>query len=135
MKTATEAPTGFIVLGKGEADVSPGMVWRMGTYFKADHFFNGLSFLLGFTYEQQNRTHVVPCDQTLFNRAHVNNDERLRKWARTIIQINAEYDFGLERSCVGPRLGFFYNREITGLRVFEIHTLGGYFGIDINWNY
>lgn len=135
MKAAHQASTGFIRLGKGQATVEPGIVWRAGTYLKADHFFNGLSLLLGFSYEQQNRTKLIPRNQKLFPCAFVNNDEQLKKWARTVVHFLVEYDFTTEESCLGPRIGFFYDRQITGQRVFDIHTVGGYCGLDVSWCY
>jgi hypothetical protein len=133
MKGEHEVPSGFITLGLGEADVHPGTVWRTGVYIKADHFYNGLSFILAGTYEQQNRTQINPCDQQRFSQDHVQSDPRYLSWARSIIHLLAEYDFACETSTFGPRVALFYNRELTGERVFSIHTLGSYLGVDINW--
>ncbi len=133
MRTPKESCTGIIVLGKGLAEVDYGTVWRMGTYIKADHFYNGLSILLAFTYEQKNRSTVTPCDRALFNAAHVNADLRFQKWARSIVHFLFEYDFTQPDSRAGARLGVFYDLEMTGQRVFNINTAGGYLGIDANW--
>ncbi len=133
MKSEHEVPTGVITLGEGLADVKPGIVWRTGGYLKADHFFSGLSFLLAFTYEQQNKSTLIPCNQEVFNVTHVNDTMELKKWARSIAHILVEYDFAHEESHVGPHIGFFYDKEFTGLRVFNLSVLGGYFGIDVNW--
>ncbi len=133
MRAAHQAGTGLIRLARGEAKVDHGTVWRVGTYVKADHFFNGLSLMLAFSYEQKNRSTISPCDTKAFNRAFINHDERLKKWDRSILHLLAEYDFTTEESRVGPRIGFFYDRQLTGKRVFEIHMLGGYLGVDVNW--
>ncbi len=135
MRTPEEASTGLIVLGKGQATVKHGIVWRMGTYIKADHFYNGASILLAFAYEQRNRNVVEPCNTNEFNRAQVNRDNRFQKWARSLVIFQGEYDFAKDDSTVGTRIGFFYNLEMTGLRVFNINTGGGYLGIDVNWSY
>ncbi len=133
MRGKHEALSGFITLGLGDATVMPGTVWRTGAYIKADHFYNGLSLILAGTYEQQNHDHITPCDTTTFSTALVSSDPRYRGWARSIIHLLAEYDFAHETSNYGPRIALFYNRELTGKRVFSIHTLGSYFGLDINW--
>ena len=133
MKAPHQACTGLIRLGRGTARVDEGTVWRVGTYVKGDHFFNGLSLMLAFSYEQQNRTKLKPCDTVEFPTAFVNNDERLKKWDRSIVHLWAEYDFTCEDSLVGPRIGFFYDRQMTGNHVFDISMLGGYLGIDVNW--
>lgn len=134
MKAPCQQSTGLIRLAQGEADVHHGTVWRVGTYVKADHFFSGLSLLLAFSYEQKNRTKIYPCTPE-FNTAFVNDDERFNSWDRSMVHLLAEYDFTTNESRVGPRIGLFYDRQLTGKRVWEIHMLGGYLGIDINWCY
>ncbi len=132
LKGPLEAPTGFITLGRGEAEVRPGAVWRTGAYIKADHFYNGLSLLLAGAYEQQNRYRIKPCDSG-FSESIVNQDQRYKSWSRALIQLLIEYDFATETSWYSPRVALFYNRELTGRRVFTIHTLGSYAGIDVSW--
>jgi len=133
MRTEHERTTGLIVLQKGLAEVHYGTVWRMGTYLKADHFFNGMSLILGFTYEQKNDDTIRPLDTTLFRPAHVNADLRFTKWARSIVHFLFEYDFARCDSLIGTRIGVFYNLEMTGQRVFSINTGGGYLGLDVAW--
>jgi hypothetical protein len=133
MRGQHESTTGIVVLGKGEAEVQYGTVWRLGTYAKADHFYDGMSLLMGFTYEQKNKDLVDPFDRALFNLEHVNNDERFQEWNRSIVHFLFEYDFTQWDSQVGTRLGVFYDLEMTGKRVFNISTTGGYLGIDANW--
>lgn len=135
MKAAHQDGTGFIRLAKDEAEVHQGIVWRAGTYLKADHFYNGLSLLLGFAYEQQNRSHIVPCNKQKYDTAFVNNDELLKKWDRSLVILSAEYDFTCIDANYGPRIGIFYDRQMTGKRVFDINPVGGYVGIDVNWCY
>lgn len=132
LKTDEEADTGLIVLGKGKAEVHHGMVWRLGAYAKADHFFSGLSLLMAFSYERQNKDTVYPCNRQ-FNIRHVNQNEQLRAWSRSIFHIMAEWDFATCDSWYGPRIGIFYDKQITGKRVFDISMIGGYLGLDINW--
>ncbi len=135
MKLPNEATTGFIALGKGEARLSTGPVWRAGAYFKADHFYSGLSFLLAFGYERKNRTCVYPFDQTRFPSDHVNEDQRFKSWSRAMVHMIAEYDFSEQESSLGPRISLFYNHQIAGRRVFSINTLGSTIGLEINWSF
>ena len=134
MKAPGQKETGFIRLLQNKATVDQGAVWRVGTYVRSDHFFNGLSFLLGFSYEQQNRSWLRPCSLSI-DESFVNNDERLKKWNRSIAHLSAEYDFGHSESCLGARIAFFYDIQMTGKRVFNINTLGGYLGFDMSWCY
>ena len=133
MKTDKEALTGLIVLGQGQAWVHQGPVWRVGTYLKADHFFNGLSLLLGLSYEQKNDDQVTPCDTETFSIVHVNKDPQFLTWSRSIFHFQAEYDFAHEDSRCGARIAIFYNHEITGHRVFNVSTTGGLLGLDVSW--
>ena len=56
-----------------------------------------------------------------------------KSWSRSIFHIMAEWDFATCTSWYGPRIGIFYDKQITGKRVFDISMVGGYFGLDINW--
>jgi hypothetical protein len=135
MKTCEECVTGLITQSKGSAEIEPGIVWRLGTYFKADHVYKGLSLVLAFSYEQANKTNVIPHDKRMFNKHHVNLDPRFEKWSRSIVHMGIEYDFTSERKQRGTRLGLFYDHQMTGLRVFDVNTPGGYVGIDVNWSF
>ncbi len=135
MKLDSEAPTGFITLGKREAMVTTGPVWRAGAYFKADHFYSGLSFLVAFSYEQKNRTVVCPIDQETFSVVHVNRDQRFKKWSRAFVNMMAEFDFSDQESSLGPRVSLFYNHQISGKRVFSINTVGSSLGLEVNWSF
>ncbi len=135
MKLPSQDPTGFIALGKGEARITSGPVWRTGAYIKADHFYSGLSFLVACGFEGKNQNYVSPFNQTLFPIEHVNKDERFKSWSRSMIHMMAEYDFSEQDASLGPRVSLYYNHQITGKRVFSINTLGGTLGLEINWTF
>lgn len=134
-KAPCQAPTGLIRLQEGQAEVHAGPVWRLGTYLKADHFFNGLSLMLAFSYEQKNANHIENYQSPYLSYDFINNDEQLKKWDRSMIHLLAEYDFMTEYLWAAPRIGIFYDKQLTGKRVWEINTVGGYLGIDLNWCY
>lgn len=110
-------------------EIDPGIVWRLGTYIKADHFFQGLSLLLAFSYEQKNRDRFTDC--SCINA----NEQQRRGWHRTIFHFVGEYDFCHCESNWIPRIGVYYDHQISGKRVFDISMLGGAIGIDISWCY
>ncbi len=134
MKAPHQTSSGLVRLARGNARVHHGTVWRVGTYIKADHFFNGLSLTLAFSYEQKNRSKVRPCDK-VFDYAFINDDERFKKWDRSIIHFIAEYDFSTEGSPLGPHIGVFFDRQLEGRRVFHMQMTGGYIGFDVAWCY
>jgi len=133
MKTSL-AQNGFLKLARGRAKVDRGTLWDIGAYLKADHIARGLSLLAGYSFAQQDRTKLTPCDTNLFDSTIVNNDETLSGFKMHVIHFLTEYDFTREESCWGPRIGFFYNLQVGGKRVFKTNMAGGLFGLDISWN-
>jgi hypothetical protein len=119
---------------KEHVRVSAGPVWRLGWYAKADHFCGPASLVLAFAYEQKNK------DRLQFNTQMLSGGVRRiigphKEWSRWIVHLLAEYDFTRENSFLGPRVRIFYNREITGKRVFSTHTVGGFIGLDVIWRF
>ncbi len=112
-----------------EFRISAGPVWRLGAYMKADHFCSPLSLVVAFAYEQKNSDRVHLKNNTVPDALVAGT----QKWSRWLLHILFEYDFTIEESIIGPRIGFFYNRELAGKRVFSTHTGGGFLGLDVTW--
>ena len=133
MKTSL-AQNGFVKLARGRAEINRGTLWDIGASLKADHIARGLSVLVGYSFAQQDRTKLTPCDSNLFDATIVNNDETLNGFKMHVVHFIAEYDFTREESRWGPRVGFFYNLQVGGKRVFKTNMAGGLFGLDVSWN-
>ena len=134
MKTSLDQ-NGFIKLAQGEAIVKRGSIWHAGAFIKADHFAAGLSALLGYSFANKNRTMLTPKDLFAFDSTIVNSDEQLQAWKMHTLHFIVDYDFAKEGNRFGPRIGFFYNHQLGGKRVFKTGVGGGMIGFDIAWDY
>ena len=126
--------SGVIKLAKDKAKEQKGTMWQAGAYIKADHFFQGLSLLFGYSFVGKNRDYLTPCDTDKYPPSTVNTDEMLFDWKMHTINIWLEYDFTKENGLFGPRVSFYYNRPIGGKRVFTTDMFGGNIGLDIAWD-
>jgi hypothetical protein len=129
--TCTE--TGLIKLSRGVADVHGGSVWRTGAYIKADHCCGNLSGALAFTYEQKQRDRIYPHDTDMFTPLLVNSDEGLKKWCRSIIHFMIGYEFSREDRKEGLYIELFFNKNLTGKRIFLTNMAGGLIALNIAW--
>ena len=134
MKTST-SQNGWIKLAKGQANVTPGSLWQIGLYLKADHFMRGISFLAGYSYSSQRPSSISPANTALFEPSVACSDSLLFGWKMHTIHILSEWDFLKECGFFGPRLAFFGNIIVGGRRIFDTSIGGGMVGIDLIWRY
>ena len=131
--------SGMIKLAQGNARVSLGAIWDIGLFAKADHMADLISLIIGYTFAQQQNTTLCPqnCpgENTIFQTEIVNCDSMYKGWQMNTINFLAELDFTKEDRRFGPRVGFIYNANAGGKRVFKNNTIGGYAGIDVSWCY
>jgi hypothetical protein len=125
---------GLIKLAKGCVTIDKGTLWHAGLYLKADHFMRGLSFSLGYSFAGKTDDKLTPKDSTLFDPTIINSDEQYKGWKNHTFHLFFEYDFTQENMKYGPRLGFFYNAQIGGQRVFKTGIFGGSLGLEIAWD-
>ncbi len=130
------AQSGFIKLAQACANVKKGNIWHAGGYFKADHFCRGFSFLVGYTFAQEQRDTILPCDTNLFSEAIAGcSDPMFQGWTMHTVNFIADYDFTTETCLVGPHVGLFYNLQVAGTRTFNTSVGGGQLGLDIAWQF
>lgn len=132
LKTAPEQ-NGFIFLAQGEVKVDPGTIWEVSTYVKADHFFRGLSILVGYCFTLKDADCIEATNYALFPPYIVKSDPRFKSWRMHVVHWFFEYDFAQSPNDVGPRVGCFYNWLIGGRRIFDTKIAGVSFGIDVEW--
>ena len=94
----------------------------------------GLSFTAAYSCAGEQKTILTPINSTIFNKTTINSNEKLKNWYMHTLHFVAEYDFAKPDSKIGPRIGFFYNYQLGGIRIFKTNIAGGSFGIDIAWN-
>jgi hypothetical protein len=134
MKTAC-CQSGFIKLAQGCAKEKLGTIWDLGVFVKADHVGKGLSLLCGYTHQRQARSTLTPDCSTSFDPSVVNSDQMLMPWEMGTLHFMMDWDFSKEQKRLGERFGIFYNRQITGKRVFETSTGGGSLGFDVSFTF
>ena len=123
----------LINLTQAEVSVKKGPVWDAGLFLKADHFMYGLSFTAAYSCAGEQKTVLTPITP-MFDTNVINSNQTLHNWYMHTLHFVAEYDFAKHDSRVGPRIGFFYNYQLGGIRVFKTNISGGSFGIDIGWD-
>ncbi len=133
VRTAAQQ-SGIIKLAKFKTKIDKGTLFHGGVYVKADHFVRGFSFLLGYSFANQNSDQLTICDSCGPKSCIVNADPAFAGFKMHTIHLWCEYDFTREDARFGPRLSFFYNREVSGKRIFRTSILGGGFGLDIAWD-
>ncbi len=127
--------SGPIKLAKGCALEKIGPLFNIGCYLKADHFAQGLSLLVGYSYNKKYKDELTPQDACLFDQCIVNSDAALQEWDMHTIHFLAEYDFATEGKRLSPHINVFYNWQIAGKNVLRTSMAGGTFGFDIAWYY
>lgn len=132
MKTVRNQ-NGFIKLARGSAEIDPGTIWDVSVYAKADRVIKGLSILCGYTFTRQDMFSIDPNDKTIFDSEIVNADCQYKNWNMHVLHFIGEYDFAQKPSDIGPRIGLFFNRIISGQRVFDANGIATYVGFDIAW--
>jgi len=133
LKTAFDQ-SGLIKLASGKAIIDRGVVWNAGLFAKADHICRGISFLLGYSFAQQNKDTLTTCNPC-FDACIANSDETLQGFNMHTIHLWAEYDFTQSDACGGVRVALFYNNQIGGKRIFKTNVIGGDVGIDFTWGF
>ena len=127
--------SGFIKLAEGQAKTDFGAMWDIGLDAKFDHFYKGLSFLLGYSYTNKGSNDLTPSNTTIFSSSTVNSDSGLYTWRQHVIHLLAEYDFGvhIKSKKWGARLNAFYDFPIGGKNIFSTNMYGGGIGLDLQF--
>lgn len=133
IKTSLEQ-NGLIKLAQANINTEPGSIWDVSTYIKADHFMRGLSFLVGYSFNQQD-AFCFTANNNAYSTSILLTDELFKQWRMHTLHALVEYDFTQSPCGVGPRIGLLYNYVIDGKRIFDTSLLGGYVGIDIAWGF
>lgn len=132
MRTS-EQQNGFIILTEGKAQVDPGTYWDMSVYAKADHLWQGWSFLLGYSYTQKDRDCVKPEDFMVFNPAIATTDPRFKGWNMHELHFSIGYDWNRCARESKPIVDFFYNMVVKGKNIFITNAKTLSIGLNIAW--
>ncbi|MGC2310728.1 MAG: hypothetical protein WA432_03855 [Candidatus Babeliaceae bacterium] len=133
-KLVTTAGTSIIKLAQICVREKKGTLWLPGLYIKADHFVDGLSVLLGYSYAKKDHDYLVSCD-SLFPNNLINNDQSLIGFKLHTLHGILSYDFSKDYRPYGPRIALFLNIPLHGKRVFDILMGGATLGFDCAWDF
>lgn len=120
---------GLITFGHAALSLNPGTYWDISAYLKADHFFRGLSWIIGYDYTMKDHD---GSEWSSYNSA-VLQDSRYRGWNMHALRFMIEYNYSQEPEDIGPRITFSYSRVLAGSRIFDTDVLSGSLGFDIEW--
>ena len=135
MKTFSEQ-NGHIMLAKGMAEEDKGTLWYLGGDLKFDHFWKGLSGVIGYSYNKQENDELTPHDTALFDKATVNSNSMLDGWYSHVLHFMLDYDISIHMKKTtkwAPRINLFYNLPIDGKNAYKTDTFGGGIGFDLLW--
>lgn len=142
---------GFIKLAKGSVTRNLGTIFTGGAFIRlrGDH----MGFSFGYSYARQGESRLTPrgiqtdsryaaterVGGTQFNFIRfspdiINSDDMLKKWVMQAFHINFEYHRS-EEDYEGFTAKIFYNRPITGKRIFNTHTIGAGCGASVLWKF
>ncbi|HBS47778.1 TPA: hypothetical protein DEO28_01900 [Candidatus Dependentiae bacterium] len=126
-----------IRLAQGNAKEEKGTLWHLGTDIKFDHILKGLSALVGYSYNKQEKDTLTPKDSSLFDHSAVNSDSLIKGFTMHVIHFMVDYDFSVHMSDSkwAPRLNVFYNYPFDGKNAFKTDMIGAGLGMDIRWKF
>ena len=127
------AQSGLIALAQGKAHLTPGTLWELNAYVKADHMVCGLSLLLGYSFANKSADSVQALDQTIFTPSILASDEQFLGWKMHTLQFLADWDFASYEHPCYPHIGGFYNFIVGGKRIFNTNMIGFEAGVHCGW--
>lgn len=135
LKTS-ETQQGNIIFATGIAKEDKGTLWYLGTDVKFDHFWKGLSAIVGYSYNRQEEDEITPNDLDRFTQAAVNTDSNYDGWYSHVVHFMLDYDISIHCDPAkkwAPRVNVFYNLPFDGKNAFKTDTFGVGLGIDMKW--
>lgn len=111
-----------IFLAERTFTYSPGTVWSLSPYLKADHLIKGISLLAGYSFEQKRADRLnlccpPPCAQ--------------QRTDRHVVHIVAEWDGQTYEHPHRPRIQLIYNQTVAGRNIVATNTGGGLLAFDV----
>ncbi len=137
MKTAIKQQ-GHIFFEKGIAKEDKGSLWYLGGNVKFDHFWEGLSAIVGYSYNRQENTTLTPRDTATFAKDdnNVNTNSTLDGWYTHVLHFMLDYDISLHMSKTtkwAPSVNVFYNYPVDGKNSYKTDPIGAGIAFDLKW--
>jgi hypothetical protein len=117
-------------------ETRPGNVSNATIYAEADHFLFDISVLIGYTHSKQSPSLFKPiCGDTTSCYTTQSNNPLFSPWSMHTIHIGLNYDMSEEDRLFNPHIEIYFDRVLTGKRIFNTGTIAGTCGINLQWNY
>jgi hypothetical protein len=148
---------GWIVLEKARASYDEGTLWDVGAYVKVDRLVRGFEAIVGYSFTQQEQTHLHVKDSWfLQNIINVNQDtsewgqnyyiisrdnvanqnKRLREWNIQTLHFILGYDAMVHlKKTWGPFIRLEYDYPIYGKYSWQTDMFAGTLGLSVAWNF
>lgn len=127
---------GNIIFAKGIAKEDKGTLWYLGTDVKFDHFWKGLSGIIGYSYNRQEADQITPDDLARFPQAAIDTDSNYDGFYSHVFHFMFDYDISIHLDAAkkwAPRVNVFCNLPFDGKNTFKTNTFGLGLGVDMKW--
>lgn len=133
VKTDAEQ-SGLFYIPAPEVKFDEGSILDFSLYFKADHFYRGLSFLAGYSYNHKEKD-CIELKKNDFDITIFTHDQRFAGYDQQVFHFLIEYDFAEDLDHNASRVGFFYNRIVGGKRIYNANLKSFNWGIETLWKF
>ena len=133
VKTDAEQ-SGLFYIPAPEVKFDEGSILDFSLYFKADHFYRGLSFLTGYSYNHKEKD-CIELKKNDFDVTIFTHDQRFAGYDQQVFHFLMEYDFAEDIDHNASRVGFFYNRIVGGKRIYNANLKSFNWGIETLWKF
>ncbi|MDP3788061.1 MAG: hypothetical protein Q8Q60_01925 [Candidatus Chromulinivorax sp.] len=110
----TLSDNNLLISQSGRAIIQRGPLLATSIYFEADHFHQGLSATIAYSYTKNCAYTISPIDQIQFPAALANQSALLDSWSFGSLYMQFDIDFACESSPNAPVITVFCNIPITG---------------------
>lgn len=145
--TTTPDQSGWIMLEKARASTDLGTMWDATAYLKIERLFGGFSALIGYSYTQQEDTHLTvydPCylktakqrDEYLNKNDVANTNKMLKQWYQHVLHGYVQYDFSAHKpDSILPTVRAAYHLPILAKHTWHTDMWSGSGSLSITWEF
>lgn len=116
----------------GMATIHPSTLMTAAAYFQADHFHQGLSLIIGYSYNSQGKFRIQPYDQQIFSSAQVEKSACAQAWKSGSWYIQFDIDFASFSQPNRPIFSMFCTIPTYGISTIKTNIFGANFCLQIS---
>lgn len=123
----------LLIPESGIARVQRAPLFTTGLYFEADHFHQGFSATVAYSYTQSLAYRFTPIDMQRFNTTFVNQSELLQSWSIGSIYLQFDIDFATEIHPNASVISLLCNIPVGGTFCSATNMFGGSCSLQISY--